>query len=99
MNTKAFWGRVRLRIKEKSVTQAEAAKVCGVPHSTLRNWMSKNMVPPLNYAHRLARYLGVSLEYLISGQGMDKVSLTNEKVLNLLKEAEEKLTEIRLKVP
>jgi len=61
--------------------------------------MSKSLVPPLSYAHKLARFLGVSLEYLIDGQGPDKVSMTNEKVLALLKEAEDRLTEIRRSVP
>ena len=99
MNAKSFWNRVRTRIKEKGITQAEAAKACGLSFPKLRNWMYKNMIPPLSHAHKLARFLGVSLEYLIDGQGPDKVSVLNEKVLVLLKEAEEKLTEIRRAVP
>ena len=99
MNAKAFWNRVKIRIKEKAVTQAEAARVCGLPFSKFRNWMSRNMIPPLNYAHRLARYLGVSLEYLICGQGTDQASKINEEVLGLLKKAEQRLTEVRRNVP
>jgi len=95
MNTKSFWSRVKVRIKEKAVTQAETAKVCGLSYSKFRNWMSKNMIPPLNYADRLARYLGVSLEYLIDGKGTDKFSKINEEILVLLKKAEEKMTEVR----
>ena len=53
------------------------------------------MVPPLDNAHKISKYLGVSLEYLISGQGKDNISKTNEEVLALLKEAEEKLSKIR----
>ena len=99
MNVKSFWNRVKTRIKEKGLTQAEAAKACKMSYPKLRNWMSKSLVPPLSYAHKLARFLGVSLEYLIDGQGPDKVSMTNEKVLALLKEAEDRLTEIRRSVP
>jgi len=99
MNVRAFWSRVKTGIKEKGVTQAEAAKACRLSFPKFRNWMSKNMIPPLSFAHRISKYLGVSLEYLISGKGTDKVSKTNEEVLVLLKEAERKLAKVRRVIP
>ena len=99
MNIKAFWSRVKARIKQKGVTQAETAKACGMSSDKFRRWMATNMIPPLSAAYRLAGYLGVSLEYLVSGQGPDKVSRINEEVLGLLKEAENKLSEIRRSIP
>ena len=95
MDAKAFWSRVKRRLKEKAVTQEEAARACDLSFTKFRNWMSKNMIPPLSDAYRLSRYLGVSLEYLINGEGKDDVSKTNEEVLALLKEAEKKLITIR----
>ena len=53
------------------------------------------MVPPLDSAHKISHYLGINLEYLISGQGKDEISKTNEEVLSLLKQAEDKLSKIR----
>jgi len=47
------------------------------------------------YASRISKYLGVSLDYLISGQGKDNISKTQEEVILLLKQAEEKLKKIR----
>ena len=99
MNTRFFWNRVKARIKEKGMTQQEVAKACKIPFSTFRNWMARNLNPPLIYAHRISQYLGVSLEYLINGQGTDYVSKTNEKALALLKQAEEQLTKIRRNAP
>jgi transcriptional regulator with XRE-family HTH domain len=95
MNTRNFWDRVKTCVKEKGVTQMELAKSCKFTYGTFRNWISKNINPPLMYAYRISKYLGVSLEYLISGSGKDDVSKTNEEVLVLLKEAEEKLRKIR----
>ena len=95
MNTKMFWNRLKSCIKEKGVTQQEAAKALKFSFSTFRNWMSKNVNPPLMYANRISKYLGVSLDYLINGQGKDHVSKTHENVLVLLKEAEEKIKKIR----
>ena len=95
MNTKIFWNRVKTCIREKRTTQLELAKSCKFTYGTFRNWISKNVNPPLIYAHRISKYLGVSLEYLISGQGNDNISKTNEEVILLLQQAEEKLKKIR----
>jgi transcriptional regulator with XRE-family HTH domain len=45
-----FWNRVKSCIKEKGVTQQEAAKALRFSFSTFRNWMTKNVNPPLMYA-------------------------------------------------
>jgi len=95
MNTGKFWSRVRSCIREKGLTQHEAARACRFSYSTFRNWMSKNINPPLMYANRISKYLGVSLGYLINGSGKDVVSKTNEEILVLLKEMEGKLLKIR----
>ena len=91
MNAKAFWNRVKIRIKEKNLTQKEVSELIGVEYQKFRNWISRNMIIPTNYAYTLSKYLGVSLEYLITGNGKDKVSKNNEKVLLLLKKAEKRL--------
>ena len=49
------------------------------------------MIPPLSSAFLLSRYLGVSLEYLITGKGTDKASQINEEIAALLRTATEKL--------
>ena len=95
MQIKAFWNRVKLQIKARAATQADAAKACGLLPDTFRRWMSIDMVPPLSHSYRLARYLGVSLEYLITGRGPDKAAPTNEEILALLKKVSEELAELR----
>ena len=91
MNINAFWNRVKNSIKGKAVTQDAAAKACGINPHTFRGWMSTGKIPPLNYAYNLAKYLEVSLEFLISGSGTDMASQANKEVMALLKEAGEKL--------
>ena len=95
MNNKMFWSRVKAQIKEKGLTQQETSKACGISFFTFRNWIARNLNPPLMYAHRISQYLGVSLDYLISGSGKDIVSKTNEEILILLKEMEGKMLRIR----
>ena len=93
----AFWHRVKVRIKEKSVTQDVAARAIGLTPNKFRVWMSKGMIPPLSYAYKLSRYLDISLEYLISGEDIAGTSQikTNKKILVLLKGVDKKLAEMR----
>ena len=95
MNTKMFWNRVKTCTKEKGKTQLELVNACGFTYGSFRNWMSKNVNPPLIYAHRISKYLGVSLEFLINGKGKDNVSKTNEEVILLLKKAQKKMIGLR----
>ena len=73
MNIDAFWKRVKRCLKEKVVTQNTAAKAIGMPPETFRGWMSKGRIPPLSYAYRLSKFLGVSLEFLITGKEQGKI--------------------------
>ena len=77
-NTDDFWKRIKHLIKIKAVTQQTALKACGISYNTFKGWVSKKYFPPLEAAYKLARYLGVSVDFLISGKGPDKAALINE---------------------
>ena len=68
-DTDTFWNRVKYLMKINAVTQAAAAKACGISYSTFRGWMCKKIFPPLEDAYNLSRYLKVSIEYLMDGKG------------------------------
>ena len=91
MDTTAFWKRVKKLLKEKNITQAEAAKACDLSLYTFRGWMAKGISPPLCDAVKIARLLGVSLEYLVAGPLTDKNVKVNREVIFLLNKASEKL--------
>ena len=98
MKIKAFWKRVKVLLKEKKITQAQAAKVCSRSLNTLRGWMSKDTIPPLEDAFELARYLGVSLEFLITGKEKAQAEQI-EEVRFLLTKADEKLKRYAVRSP
>ena len=50
------------------MSQAVVAKACGIPYGTLRNWLWKNTIPPLDVASDLSIYFKVSLDYLTFGK-------------------------------
>ena len=91
-----FWKRIKALIKEKHITQAEAAKIGRLPFNTLKAWMSRGTIPSLDVAYNLARYFGVTLEYLISGKEADMAAQIDDVLLSL-KRTEEKLKKVRNK--
>ena len=88
---RAFWKRVRSLLKKRAVSQDMAARAIGVHPSTFRSWISRERIPPLSFAFMLAQYLGVNINYLISGYDADKNAVKKEEVLNLLEKAGDKL--------
>ena len=94
MNVKVFWRRVKFLAKEKQVTQGELAKAIGMPLNTLKSWMSKGMIPSLDYTIGLSRYFGVSIQFLVFGKEAD-LSAKIKKAEMSLKRTGKKLKEIR----
>ena len=83
MRISTFWQRVRALMKEKQVSQAAAAKICGVPLSTFKRWISKNTIPTLDVASAISRYFGISLDYLVYGKEEDQIAKIEEIIKSL----------------
>jgi len=96
MDIVTFWKRVKTLIRQQKTTQILTAQACGLPLNTLRGWMSKGLIPPVDDAYSLAEYLGVSLEYLISGRVKERAEQI-EKVRVLLAKSSEKLKRYAVK--
>ena len=93
MRKQIFWGQVKRAIKNKGATQAATAKACGVPLSTFKGWITKDYFPTVIGAYSIAEFLGVSLDYLVTG----KEKTPNKEINNalaLLRKAESRLKKI-----
>lgn len=67
------------RIKEHcSLTELESI---GIPQSTFSKWKARNTIPRSDDLYRIAKYIGVSMEYLLTGE--DKNSELPEDLLEL----------------
>ena len=62
-----FWMRLKNEIKAKNTTQEWIAGKIGVPLSTFRKWMTRKTYPNLKEGIEIAKLLGVSAEYLVTG--------------------------------
>lgn len=79
-------------IKMHNVTPYKVSKDTGIPYSALSDWKNGKSTPKLDKMKKIADYLGVSVEYLISGtdeEGTNKFIL-HDAYFSFAKEAQEK---------
>jgi transcriptional regulator with XRE-family HTH domain len=62
-----FWMRLKSEIKAKNTTQEWIARQIGVPFGTFKKWMTRKTYPNLKEGIEIAKLLGVSAEYLVTG--------------------------------
>jgi transcriptional regulator with XRE-family HTH domain len=68
LNAERFWNRIRKLIKDGGYTQRQFADFCGIPLNTLRGWMSKGILPPLEDAYIMSGKLSVSIDEFVLGK-------------------------------
>ena len=93
MTGRKFWDIVKCRLKENKQTQLAAATACGVSARTFQYWIYKDLFPTIIDGYLLARFLGVSVEYLVTGKEKDTKNKINS-ARSLLKEADNNLEKI-----
>jgi transcriptional regulator with XRE-family HTH domain len=90
-----FWEQVNKTIKSSGVKQEWLAKKAGIKFQTLRSWVSKDILPRADDAVKIAKELGVTVEYLIEGHHssmpheIDSFPLKYKKFLILLEYLEQ----------
>ncbi|MCL2722147.1 MAG: helix-turn-helix domain-containing protein [Treponema sp.] len=77
-----FWTRLKSEIKAKNTTQEWIAGQIDVPFGTFRKWMTRKTYPDLKEGTQLAKILGVSAEYLITGTEAEGLDTTERKLIN-----------------
>ena len=63
-----FMDRVESLLKEKKLTQKELAEDLNLRRPTLSDWKKNGAVPAGDICIRIAEYLGVSVEWLVTGK-------------------------------
>lgn len=55
-------------IQEKHLNQRTVSKALGIPYTTLNGWKDDNRNPSCNYIIPICEYLGVTPQYLLTGE-------------------------------
>ena len=52
----------------KGMRKSDLVNNLKIPDSTVRSWWTKDSIPSFDMGYRIAKYLGVSMEYLLTGE-------------------------------
>ena len=58
----------------------------GIKPQTISGWSVRGTVPPADAALRIAKYLGVSVEWLITGHEPEEMSADERRLLSMYRE-------------
>ena len=78
--------------KQKNISQSELADTCKISRDAISKYERNEIVPSVEYAKRIAEELGVSIDYLVSGEekeeALDKDAIKRIKDIQKLPEDE-----------
>ena len=81
----SFWTRLKERIKSEKTTQEWVATKIGVSHRTFRGWLSREIMPNADQVIAIARLLGTTPEFLVTGQDPEGTSPELRAIVNKIK--------------
>ena len=93
MDAKSYWNRVKLLLKEQEKTIQNLAAACRRSAATVYGWIAKGIYPTILEGHVIARYLGVSTGYLLTGKNEIQISEI-KNIRSLLKEVDSRLAKV-----
>ena len=74
--------RLKSEIKAKNTTQEWVAGQICVPFGTFRKWMTRKTYPNVKEGTEMAKLLGVTAEYLVTGTEPEGLDNSERKLIN-----------------
>lgn len=97
---KTFIDRVEEILERSGISKTELAEVLNIRRPTLSEWKKNGAFPSADIALKIAKYLNVSVEWLITGEETNNnaISLEKETIKEILQKTQELLDFIKEKV-
>lgn len=89
-----FGERVELLLKEKDVKPSDFYKGIGIVPQAFYDWKKKRQVPNAKSALKVAKYFGVSVEYLLTGETTNPLQAKVEELQERLRKISAYVTEL-----
>ena len=80
MNIRQFWKRVNDEIKIRKLSRKSFAESVNIPYNTFKSWLHYERSVEVGTAYDIAKALGVSIEYLITGNKPEKSSRKDAEI-------------------
>ncbi|MDO4306024.1 MAG: helix-turn-helix domain-containing protein [Eubacteriales bacterium] len=80
--------RISQTLKERNKMAVDLCKALDIQTSTMSTWKARKNDPPARYMPTIANFLGVSLEYLLTGKeapAVQKTTSTEDELLELFR--------------
>ena len=94
MDTLAFIARYEEMLRDKRIPKMQFYRECGVSDAAVSQWRKGKTNPSMTTVNAIAKYLGTSSEYLITGQSLkkekpatvsgDELDETTREIMNIL---------------
>ena len=68
LNFDDFWERLKNLCKEKDITQISLCEKLGIELQSFRNRKITKYFPPLQELYKIAKFFGVSIDFLVTGE-------------------------------
>lgn len=79
-----FWQRVRDLLKDNDIKQYELADLLDMSSNSFSQWIRNDTLPNASKTYQIAKALGVSVEYLVTGIGNSAASTNGKFFVPLL---------------
>ena len=66
-------------LKTKGISRRQFSAMNDIPYSSLGNWKTKNSAPSLEHLVKIAKFMDVSLDWLITGKEYNSDNLNVTK--------------------
>ena len=71
MDATDFYNRIKSLLTLKNKTITDLCHACSIPYQNFVNKRTRKTYPPVQECYRIAKYLNVSIEYLLTGNNPD----------------------------
>lgn len=78
----SFWQNVETELSYKNISRKELAENASFAVSGISLGLAHNSIPNADVAVRIAHFLGVSVEYLVTGKDRDTVPKENAELIH-----------------
>jgi len=80
---KPFLERIDNQLTKSKKKRPWLSETSGISLSTINSWFAHNRLPRVDHAYEIAKVLGVSLEYLVTGREPESY-LRNPEIITIL---------------